>query len=84
MTRKEVEMALLQMGREMKAMVEAYAPNVNHMSITAVDGTIMVTACEWDTERQTYIVKDILDAIQFKDGDIKTGGEYIDAEGGAA
>jgi hypothetical protein len=68
----------------MKGIVEAYAPNANHASITITNGTIMVKACEWDGEKNEYIVKDILNAVQFKDGDMKVDGAYIHSKEGTA
>lgn len=77
MNKTDIEMALIQLGRAMKAIVEAYAPNSNHISITVVDGSIHVNACEWDGPGEDYITKDILDAHEFSDGTLRINGEYI-------
>ena len=80
MTRKDTEMALIQLGQVMKDIVEGYAPNANHTSITIVNGTIMVSACEFDGEKSEYIEKDILKADKFTDGEMYIDGEYIKPE----
>lgn len=80
MTRQDVEMALIQMGRAMRTIVAAYAPNANHASITLVNGTIKVDACEWDGDADDYVEKDILNAAQFADGVLLMGGKYIQKE----
>lgn len=68
MTRREVEDELLQMGRVMREIVSKYAPNANMVSVDVVKGTIRVSACEWDSENQDYIERDILRAFEFTDG----------------
>lgn len=75
MTRKDTEMALLQLGQVMKTIVSNYAPNANHVSIDYINGQLSAHACEFaDGE---YIEKDILKAIQFADGDLLIDGQYI-------
>jgi len=81
MTRKDTEMALIQLGQVMKAIVEGYAPNANHMSINCINGQLSVSACEFDGEAGEYIEKDILKAVQFKDGDLLIDGQYIKPDG---
>ena len=70
MTRRDVEMALIQMGRAAKTIVCAYAPNANHVSIDIVNGTISVNACEWDGEAGDYVEKNILNLTEFADGEL--------------
>lgn len=77
MTKKDAEMALIQLGEIMQSIVGIYAPNANHISITIVNGTIMVSACEFDGEKSEYIEKDILNAYKFTDGEMYIDGEYI-------
>ena len=85
MTRKETEMALIQLGQVMKTIVSNYAPNANHVSINCINGQLSARACEFDDESGEYIEKDILLAIQFKDGDMLIDGQYIKpAKEGAA
>jgi hypothetical protein len=79
--KKDVEMALIQMGRAMKTIVGAYSPNANHISISVVNGDIDVSACEYDGEKEVVVEKDILDAVEFQDGTIRINGEYIRPEG---
>lgn len=80
MTRQDVEMALIQMGRAMKTIVAAYAPNANHVSIDVINGTIRVTACEWDGNAEDFVEKDILNAAQFANGVLLMGGKYTQKE----
>lgn len=84
MTRRDVEMALIQMGKAMKVIVEAYAPQANHINITSVDGQISVNASRYDDDNVSYIEQDILDAVLFTDGTLKICGEYIRPKEGAA
>ena len=76
MTRLEAEMALLHMGEAIKQIVSAYAPNANHMSVDVINGSINVSACEWDNDEGDYIEKDILSATMFPDGSMMMHGEY--------
>lgn len=85
MTRKDTEIALIQLGQVMKAIVEGYAPNANHMSINCINGQVSARACEFDDESGEFIEKDILQGILFKDGDMLIDGQYITpAKEGAA
>ena len=68
MTRREVEDALIQMGKAMSTIVGAYAPNANHIMVSVVNGTINVDACEWDGVNSRYIEKNILKQCEFADG----------------
>lgn len=77
MTRKDTEMALIQLGQVMRAIVGNYAPNANHMSINCINGQLSARACEFDDESGEYVEKDVLLAIQFKDGDLLIDGQYI-------
>lgn len=77
MTRKDTEMALIQLGQVMKAIVEGYAPNANHVSIDYINGQLSARACAFDDKAGEYIEKDILKAIQFADGDLFIDGQYI-------
>lgn len=76
MTRLDVEMALIQVGKAMQTIVGAYAPNANHMSVDVINGSISVSACEWDNDEGDYIEKDILSATLFPDGSMMMHGEY--------
>lgn len=80
MTRKNAEMALIQLGQIMKTIVSNYAPNANHVSIDYINGQLSARACEFDDTAGKYIEKDILKAIQFADGDLFIDGEYIKPE----
>lgn len=75
MTRFEAEMSLLQMGKEIRDIVAAYAPNANHASITIVDGTIMIRSSQWDNVNDEFIEADILDAIMCPDGSVYCRGQ---------
>lgn len=70
-------MALIQLGQVMKAIVEGYAPNANHVSIDYINGQLSARACAFDDDKGEYIEKDILKAILFRDGDLLIDGQYI-------
>ena len=77
MTKREMELALLDMGKALRTLVGAYKPNANHMSVDCIDGNIHVTACEYDSEKYEYVEKDILNAMLFADGTLYIDGKYI-------
>ena len=79
MTRKDVEIALIQMGKAMKTIMAAYAPDANQTRVSVVNGTIMVYACRYDDINAT--TNDVyLDAALFTDGSMNICGEYIPAK----
>ena len=81
MTRKEIETALLDMGRALKTIVGSYAQNANQVSITIVNDQIGVTACEYHDDGPEIIRREVLDAVAFGDGTLKIDGQYIRPEG---
>ena len=83
-TRMDVEIALIQMGRAVKALMEAYAPEANQTRITIVGDNIMVHACRYDGKDADTNINNIIDGMQFDDGVMHVGGEYITAKDGAA
>lgn len=76
MTRKEIETALIQMGMFAKSIVADYAPNANQVHITVVNGTISVTACQWDNVKDDFVERGILNATLFDDGTLFSDGRY--------
>lgn len=81
MTKREMEVSLIQMGKTLQTLVCAYSPNANHVGITIVNGNISVNACQYDGEKEEYIEKDILNATLFADGVMHLDGQYIYPEG---
>ena len=77
MTRKDTEMALMQLGQVMKAIVGAYAPNANHISINYINGQLSAYAHEFDGDACEFVEQSILEAIQFADGELLIDGQYI-------
>lgn len=77
MTKRETEMALIQLGQAMKIIVEGYAANANHMSISVIGDHISVNACEYDSVAMTTIERDILNARLFDDGTLYVDGQYV-------
>lgn len=77
MTRNEIELAMIEIGKQIKAMVGEYKPNANHISIDVVNGNISVSACEFDV-KINKIKEHILSAMLFADGGLKLNGMYIE------
>ena len=77
MTRKDTEMALIQLGQVMKTIVSNYAPNANHISINYINGQLSARAHEFDDDTGEFVETNILEAILFKDGDLLIDGQYI-------
>ena len=77
MTKQEFEMAMIETGKQFKAMMEKYNPKVNHMSVYVVDGIICVSACEWDSDAEDYIQARVLDAAAYPDGAMRLGDTWI-------
>lgn len=78
MTRKEVELALLQIGQQIKDIAEAECPEANQVCVDVVDGMIFVRACVYEGEGKE--IKDILNAHKNPNGTLYVNGEYIWAE----
>lgn len=83
MTRKDVEMALIQLGQAAKTIMEAYAPEANQTRITIVGGNIMVYASRYDGKDADTNISNIIDGALFADGMMRLDDEYIPANGGA-
>lgn len=77
MTKRDTEMALIQLGQIMKSIVNGYAANANHMSITAIGDHITINACEYDSVAMKTIERDILNARLFDDGTLYVDDQYI-------
>ena len=77
MTRRDVEMALIQMGKAMKTILSAYAPNANQADISLIKGMIIVRAHEWNSDDDDFAERNILDATLYPDGVLRLGSDYI-------
>ena len=84
MTRPDIEMAFIQMGKAMKEILGAYAPNANHAEISVSGEMIRVRAYEWDDDKDDFADSDILNAVLFADGTLKINGQYIKPKGEVA
>ena len=75
MTRRDIEIAVLQVGEALKAIVEAYNDKANHITLSVVNGQISVSACEYDDAKMD-IKESILYGVQFPDGTVYADGQY--------
>lgn len=84
MTRKNVEMALIQLGQAAKTIMTAYAPEANQTRITIVGDNIMVYASRYDGEDADTNINNIIDGTLFADGMMRLDDEYVPAKDGVA
>jgi len=72
MTRKECELALIELMEKAQAIAEQYDGKINHLSLTCLHGHYMVMGHEWDFEKSDYVRGKLLDASQFPDGEFRS------------
>ena len=72
MTRKECELALVELMEKAQAIAESFDEKINHLSIWQVQGHIVVNGHEWDYAKGDYIRKNLLNATQFSDGEFRS------------
>ena len=78
MTTQEAGIALLQLGQEMKRIVEESVGSVTFMSISAYDnGNIVVRTHDEDADRNIRIP---LHAVRFNDGTARVNGVWVDLD----
>lgn len=75
MTRDELEMALLQIGKAVQTLVGAYRPDVDQIRVTVCDGQICAYACVYGDDGSN--LEEVLDANAFPDGTVRFGRRYI-------
>ena len=82
MTTQEAGIALLQLGQEMKRIIEQSVGDVTFMSISAYDnGNIVVRTQDASNENRIRIP---LDAVLFSDGTARVNGVWVDQKEVAA
>lgn len=73
MTKLECEMALVRVAQAAREICKAYDPDINHLSLTCIDGNVDVVAYKQDADEKQ------LDCYMFADGMYRFGGQYVKA-----
>ena len=78
MTTQEAGIALLQLGQEMKRIIEQSAVNVTFMSISAYDNDNIVVRTQGVSDENCIYIP--IDAVRFSDGTARVNGVWVDLD----
>ena len=69
MTRKECELALIELMEKAQAIAEQYDSRINNLSLSCLRGHFSVMGHEWDYDKSDFFRMSLLDASQFPNGE---------------